>query len=272
MGSVDVMPLSTSAYLADTPHLSLPHHGAYMLILMAMWRANGWIADDEHVFANICKISVKKWRGLAPILRPLLLSKDGKVSQKRLLREFEKARDVSAKNSANGARGGAAKALKNKDSGVATATVSPTGSPAGRQPGTSGSYSSSSDSDSKAGEGKKNSSRGTALPGDWQPTASHVEYGAGQGLTAEEVAKAGEDMRLWAAANANRAVGRKADWDATFKGWLRREGDRKKTRQLRGGFDGAARGGGAQPAGKTRGEGFAAFAARRARDAGEGGS
>ena len=35
-----------------------------------------------------------------------------------------------------------------------------------------------------------------------------------------------EDMRLWAGANANRQVARKADWSLTFKGWMRREAKR----------------------------------------------
>ena len=37
-------------------------------------------------------------------------------------------------------------------------------------------------------------------------------------------------MRLWAFANANRAVARKADWSATFKGWMRREVEKRRHR------------------------------------------
>jgi uncharacterized protein YdaU (DUF1376 family) len=237
--------LDTAAYLADTSHLSLPHHGAYLLILMTMWRADGWIADDERVLASICKISVFKWRALAPLLRQLFLPLDGKLSQKRLLLELERSKNLVAKARLNGSRGGAAKALKQKDRGLATATVPPDASPADRQNPTSerSSLLESNTQDQRLDKNKKGSSRGTALPSGWQPTASLFAYGRNEGLTDTEIRSAAENMRLWAKANSNRAVGRKADWPATFQGWLRRDADRKRSAQLRLGQASSGRGG-----------------------------
>ena len=122
MSKTPAFNLDTAAYLADTSHLSLPHHGAYMLILMTMWRADGWIADDERVLSSICKVSVFKWRALAPVLRPLLLPRDGKLSQKRLLLELERSKNLVEKARLNGSRGGAAKALKQKDREIGRAS------------------------------------------------------------------------------------------------------------------------------------------------------
>src|ERR1017187_4443174 len=90
MSNLDELPLSTSAYLSDTLHLSLPQHGAYLLILMSMWRAGGWIADDEVKLANTCRLSVKKWLKIEGQVRALLILENGKLSQKRLLSEVEK--------------------------------------------------------------------------------------------------------------------------------------------------------------------------------------
>lgn len=63
---------------------------------------------------------------------------------------------------------------------------------------------------------------GTTLPEDWSPDEALVTYGIDLGFTRAQVMAAAEDMRLWARGNANRAVARKADWRATFQGWLRR--------------------------------------------------
>lgn len=63
---------------------------------------------------------------------------------------------------------------------------------------------------------------GRSLPADWHPSESHYKIGQKLSRTREHVDREAESMRLWATANSNRAVARKADWDATFTGWLRR--------------------------------------------------
>lgn len=65
--------------------------------------------------------------------------------------------------------------------------------------------------------------RGCALPADWQPSAKHFDLASDLGCNERFVWQQAEAMREWAGANRNRAVARKADWDLTFTGWLRRE-------------------------------------------------
>ena len=218
MSKTDIIPLSTSAYLADTQQLSLVQHGAYLLILMTMWRAGGWIDDDERKLANVCKTTVKKWRQIAPDVRALLLSQDGRLSQKRLLSEMEKALKTVEVNKQNGRSGGIAKALKNKETSLATATFSLDVRQNEEDSPTS--FLSTSPESVIKKERKKGSG---ALPVDWKPSPDELAYGAELGLTEAAMNGMAEDMRLWARANANRAVGRKADWSSTFKGWMRRE-------------------------------------------------
>jgi hypothetical protein len=64
--------------------------------------------------------------------------------------------------------------------------------------------------------------KGSTLPADWVPTAASVEKGLALGLTDEQVVGHSEDFRLWAGANANRAVAKKLDWEQAFDGWVRR--------------------------------------------------
>lgn len=63
---------------------------------------------------------------------------------------------------------------------------------------------------------------GHSLPAEWHPSESHYAIGRELSRTREHVDREAESMRLWATANSNRSVARKADWNATFTGWLRR--------------------------------------------------
>jgi hypothetical protein len=53
-------------------------------------------------------------------------------------------------------------------------------------------------------------------------------YGLNLGLSLPQVLDCAEEMRLWAGANANRAVARKLDWGMAFKSWMRREAAKRK--------------------------------------------
>lgn len=225
MSALDELPLSTSSYLADTQHLSLLQHGAYLLILMTMWRAGGWIDDDERKLATICKTTVKKWRQIAGDVRALLIVRDSKLSQKRLLSEVEIVLNMVARNRENGSAGGKAKALKNQELDLAPATISPPVRQNGEDSALPHLVVDSETKGSKKGKG------GIALPLDWKPDPhDEIAYGLELGFDHKAIESMFEDMRLWARANSNRAVGRKADWSATFKGWMRREADKRKPR------------------------------------------
>ena len=70
-------------------------------------------------------------------------------------------------------------------------------------------------------------SSGRRLPDDWSPKPEAFEYAAERTLTAEETRQCAAEMREWAHANANRPVARKADWDLTFLGFVRRFAEKK---------------------------------------------
>ena len=92
MAEYPAMTLWTDAYLADTRHLSTEEHGAYLLLLMAMWRSpDGWLQDDDARLARMAGLGLKKWRRIRPALDGMLTVRDGSVSQKRLLEERERA-------------------------------------------------------------------------------------------------------------------------------------------------------------------------------------
>lgn len=77
---------------------------------------------------------------------------------------------------------------------------------------------------------------GCAIPENWEPTNDDREYGHRLRLSDLQIDAMAEDMRLWAGANANRQIARKANWSLAFKGWMRRESKRNS-----GGFNGQGR-------------------------------
>lgn len=226
---MDEFPLSMSAYVADTLHLSLEQHGAYLLIMMTMRRAGGWLDNDEKKLARICKITVARWRRIGPEVCALMTVERGRLTQKRVLKDVKISLEISQKNSANGKAGGIAKSLKNKGPPIATATVLPV---MRHNADETTLLLSSNNLDSKEGkkENKKGKNRGgAALPSDWVPSGTEIEYGIGKcGLTRAEIDDCAEEMRLWAIANANRQVGRKDNWSAAFMGWMRRYMEKKQ--------------------------------------------
>ena len=62
MSKAPAMPMYWDAYLADTTHLTTEEHGAYMLLLAAMWRRDGSVPDDDKDNARIIGLTVAKWR------------------------------------------------------------------------------------------------------------------------------------------------------------------------------------------------------------------
>ena len=69
---------------------------------------------------------------------------------------------------------------------------------------------------------KEKKERGHKLPPDWKPNQHHYDEGAKLGLDRAAVDARAERMREWCAANANRSVTTKANWDAAFLGtWIK---------------------------------------------------
>lgn len=77
------------------------------------------------------------------------------------------------------------------------------------------------------GKKEKEKRRGKTLQPEWHPTDSHYRDGELWGLSAADVDGLAEAMRDWAAGNSNRSVAKKADWDATFRGWIRRTAEER---------------------------------------------
>jgi uncharacterized protein YdaU (DUF1376 family) len=115
MSAAPWMPLYVADYLGDTQHLTTEQHGAYLLILMTLWRQGGRIPAEPAQLARIAGVGAQKWAALAKVLMPLLTVEDGFISQKRLLREHAKSTATSGRRNAAARIAATAKAGKKRN-------------------------------------------------------------------------------------------------------------------------------------------------------------
>lgn len=109
------MQLYVADYLGDTQHLTTEQHGAYLLLLMAMWRNEGSLQNDPTKLARIARVSARRWHIVSVDVMAFFDIEGETVTQKRLVREHQKALSISEKRSASGKRGAEAKSLKSND-------------------------------------------------------------------------------------------------------------------------------------------------------------
>ena len=125
MSSPPFLPLYVGDYLADTQHLTAGEDGAYLRLLMCLWRAGGTLPDDDVRLARFCKLTPAQWRRVKPAVMEFFDVSEGSISQGRLSAELQKYTVAVFQRREAGSRGGKAKALKDKGTSVAVAMLPP---------------------------------------------------------------------------------------------------------------------------------------------------
>jgi len=82
------IPLFGDAYLADTRHLSLEEHGAYLQLLMIAWRSpNCALPDDDTRIARMLGITANRWSKIRAVVMGFWTLGEHGWTQKRLSKE-----------------------------------------------------------------------------------------------------------------------------------------------------------------------------------------
>lgn len=211
--SAPFMQLYVADYLGDTRHLTTEQHGAYLLLLMTMWRSAGVVPNDEAKLARIVGLSVVRWRKISAEVLEFFTEVEGGLTQARLAAELAISEEKSEKRSQSGKAGARAKALKNNKADLANASRSLKHSPEPEP---------ELDKESPLppkGEKKSRRKTATTIP-DGFPDLEAMKAGRDQVLTAGRAVH----VRTEAERFRDYALSRdwkKADWAATWRNWIR---------------------------------------------------
>ncbi|MBS1093851.1 YdaU family protein [Gluconobacter wancherniae] len=219
------MPIFIGDYLADTMRLSTIQHGAYLLLLMEYWR-QGPLVDDMDELCAVCRTDRKTWdKTIWPSLSRFFEKKDdGLLHQKRADNERANAAEKKVKRSeAANARWGKKEC---KDDANASgmheqSTCKGDDTQSSPLPSSLRSETSLTSFESERAQNPKSekSKRACRLPADWRPSPEMAEFARSNGVDPERTAAVFRDY--WVGVPDPK--GRKADWSATWRNWVRRE-------------------------------------------------
>jgi len=90
------MPLYIADYRADTAHLGVTEHGAYLLLIMHYWQTGG-LPDDDRQLARVACMTAVQWKKARPTIAALF---GPGWTHKRIDAELAHAEEVSSKRRA----------------------------------------------------------------------------------------------------------------------------------------------------------------------------
>ena len=123
MSAPPFMPFFVGDYLADTTHLTVTEHGAYMLLLMSMWRNGGSLPSDDKSLARHARCTRGQWDRIRPVLMSFFTCTDTTITQNRLATELTKHTEAVRQQRERSSNGGKAKALKLQEATLPAAPV-----------------------------------------------------------------------------------------------------------------------------------------------------
>lgn len=209
--SLSYFPMYPDDFEADTAHLTFAEDGAYNRLLRLCWRTPGcsipsdraWIYRRMRAFSDDDKANVDV------VLDEFFVTKGGRVSNARLMKEWLAASEAHEKRKNAGKKGGKAKSLKTNNSEPDNAVAmrkQPEPEPKEEKEITEDVIS-------------KNK-RGCRLPDDWVPEPLDEAFIEKHNLTPEQLQNHFEAFTDYWKARPG-AGGVKLDWQATWRNWIR---------------------------------------------------
>lgn len=115
MSAPPYMPLYIADYLADTTHLTRGEHGAYMLLMMSMWRAGGRLPSDDAKLALLAKCSSEEWAEIRTTILSFFKRRGGHLTHKRMTLELSRYENRIVRSRKGGLSSASKKAKENND-------------------------------------------------------------------------------------------------------------------------------------------------------------
>lgn len=233
MADFPTLPFHTDAYLADTEHLSLEEHGAYLKLLMVAWRSPGCsLPDDDKRIAIILGVSIRRWRDvLRPVIEPFWTIEGGFWRQKKLTKTREHVAKISLERRKAAEAKHRPKPLHCPETGPANAPPID-GANAPLRARVSKSKSKLTPlSPTSVGDAppRPEPDAWVRLPQGWHPGPDGLAYALGLGLSRIEAEFSLERfVAHWANARGDRGL--KCDWQSAWRAWVCDDARRKHER------------------------------------------
>ena len=210
MSATPFMPLWVADFVGDTLDLDAKEIGAYMLILMTMWGRDGYLPNDEKKLQRVARCG-RDWPRVWGAIGHYFTVQGDQITQLRLRLELQKVAAKREVNAQSGARGGHAKALKDKEAALANATVSPQQPEPYPEP-----YKKEEDLFAKPQPKKRKSRPLVEIPDGWVPSDTNVSDAMKRGFSEREIEIEADQFR-----NHHRSKGSTFKcWDAAWRTWL----------------------------------------------------
>ena len=232
------MPLYIADYLADTAHLTAAQSGAYLHLIMAYWRAGGPLRLTEAGLAFTAKMTPAEWADAAPVVLKFFRLEDGALRHGRIDHELAEATRLYDARRKRTEAATAARVARNVTDNVTdnvtmnvTSDVTTNVTCIQPQPQPQPPFPTERDtqgpvlgSGGSGGKRAERADRGTRLPQDWSPSEDDRAFAGKLGVAVER--EAASFMDYWHSKPG--AAGRKTDWSATWRNWVRRSTERKQ--------------------------------------------
>lgn len=127
MSAPPYMRLYWGDYSRKTRHLNRAvEHGAYLMLIGALWDAGGKIAADDASIAAHAMLTAREWALLKPKIMPFFRVVKGHLTHKRVSEELANYRATVSKRKIAGKKGSSVTNGKRGPSGAANARQMPT--------------------------------------------------------------------------------------------------------------------------------------------------
>lgn len=189
-------------YVANTLHLARENHGSYLMLILGAFKNGGWIPNDDIFLATIAKCTPKEWKRERHVYAGFFVVTDERWTHRRVTHELGKAEELTEKRSKAGSNG-AAKRWQTHGNGIAEPQQN----------------------DGPSEPHPKAKALGARLPENWQPSDEDRAFAEQYGKNADAVAASFRDY--WRGVPG--AKGRKADWPGTWRNWIRRDAESRRS-------------------------------------------
>lgn len=222
MAKADIwMPLYIGDYLADTTRLTTEQHGAYLLLIMDYWR-NGAPPDDDTVLASVCRANTQGWKRLRPALIGFFRVVEARWHHSRIDKEIADAKASKAKAEAKAAKAAEARWGKHAaEQGDKESTSNAPSIATSTPQDMHDQCPSPSPSLKTKPRSKAESATATRLPADWMPSHDDARFCESERPDLSIDGTASRFRDYWIAQPG--VKGRKLDWAATWRNWVRNE-------------------------------------------------